>query len=413
MEELNIYEKNIKNFFQNEKLIEKIDSFKDSNVIHNIENVQIKVSQSVETFYFIKEVLIKAINNRFFKQLSIHHQKKLSERVNDLHNRITGIINHNFTLSIQLLLNEIIVTGLDIKVINLKDTPQNLFTKINELEEAYNKSIKTIENLDDNLKSINALVEKINEQSTIVSKARKKSTEYYENIETLAKKVREFEQEVQNSKLSIVAFKENIDKYKETIDSQTNKSEEIVQKYKRSEEDISNLIEKAREALNLNESVGISAALSEQYKDENKPIKKRPWIISATLFVVLAVGGIIWLASGSISDSITIGKVISRITLISITIGAATFSARQYIRQKNIIDTYAHKMVLAKSIVGFAEKVAEHDSDSVSSYLQKTLEEINQSPVNQGQKQEGFSKKQIEVLTKLVETIVSNLGSKS
>ena len=50
-------------------------------------------------------------------------------------------------------------------------------------------------------------------------------------------------------------------------------------------------------------------------------------------------------------------KVDTRTGIKAYTIAGAIFCANQYIRQKNVIEDYTYKMVLAKSIVGFSEQL--------------------------------------------------------
>ncbi|MGZ5245297.1 MAG: hypothetical protein ACXWEY_01790 [Bacteroidia bacterium] len=64
-------------------------------------------------------------------------------------------------------------------------------------------------------------------------------------------------------------------------------------------------------------------------------------------------------------------------------IAGAIFCANQYVRQKNIIEDYAYKMVLAKSIVGFSEQIRKDNSpdEEYTHYIKTVLNEIHNDPL--------------------------------
>ena len=76
--------------------------------------------------------------------------------------------------------------------------------------------------------------------------------------------------------------------------------------------------------------------------------------------------------------------IIWRLALLPITISWAIFSASQYVKQKNLIEDYAYKLVLVKSIIWFSEellKVKENTNDGYQQYITKTLDELLQDPL--------------------------------
>ena len=72
---------------------------------------------------------------------------------------------------------------------------------------------------------------------------------------------------------------------------------------------------------------------------------------------------------------------ISRISMIPLTLAGAMFCARQYVKQKNLIEDYAYKTVLAKSIVAFSEELRQGDDKNYSEYISVMLKEIHQDPL--------------------------------
>src|SRR5690606_13922008 len=79
-----------------------------------------------------------------------------------------------------------------------------------------------------------------------------------------------------------------------------------------------------------------------------------------------------------------INVIIGRVTMLPLPIASAIFCANMYVKRTNLIQDYAYKMVLAKSIVGFSEQLKnsrpEH-SDEYTAYIKRVLEEIHQDPL--------------------------------
>lgn len=174
-------------------------------------------------------------------------------------------------------------------------------------------------------------------------------------------------------------------------------------------EEAKGLIENAKTALNYKTAEGISASFQTQLADAKKWQFSRSWIIGASLFIAIAIGLGIWILTEQ-TDELHI--IIGRIALIPLPIVAAIFCANQYVKQKNIIEDYAYKMVLAKSIVGFSEQLKKDPSEDKGEYvhyMKVALEEIHKDPLrkrNQRQtenKMENFSIKDVvEVAERIV-----------
>ena len=141
------------------------------------------------------------------------------------------------------------------------------------------------------------------------------------------------------------------------------------------------LIESAKTALNYKTAEGISASFQEQHSNAKDWHLKGWWIIGALLFIGIAISLGVWILIGQ-TDKIHI--IIGRIALIPLPIVGAIFCANQYVKQKNIIEDYAYKMVLAKSIVGFSEQLKKDPSEDKGEYIhymKVALEEIHKDPL--------------------------------
>jgi len=116
------------------------------------------------------------------------------------------------------------------------------------------------------------------------------------------------------------------------------------------------------------------------------------WIIGALLFVVTAILLGVWVAFDKTND---LHLIIGRIALIPLPIIAAIFCANQYVKQKNIIEDYAYKMVLAKSIVGFSEQLKKdpsQDKGEYIHYIKVALEEIHKDPLRKRERKQTETK---------------------
>ena len=150
----------------------------------------------------------------------------------------------------------------------------------------------------------------------------------------------------------------------------------------------------------------MSAALSVQCDKENAKGKRKQWLISSIIFLGIALLGVLLLifkfniGKNEIAADST-NAIIARIVFVAIAIGGASFCAKQYLRQKTLADNYGYKLVLAKSIVAFAQEIKKHDPKKAAEYLNNVLEEINKSPIpNSKEESEGITSKNVGLIEK-------------
>lgn len=236
------------------------------------------------------------------------------------------------------------------KVIARKD---ELVLKAEELKN-YNDELNSAkETADENLVSI---VSSMNE-----SKSNEKL------ITSFANKVLEREKKL--SELEILT-EENTKKLKDYDNERQNLLNQALQ-----------LIESAKTALNYKTAEGISSSFQVQYESANSKWVLGSWIAGAIACLLLTIGLGIWILH-VVPDNFMV--LIARISLMPLPIIGAIFCANQYTKQKNIIEDYAYKMVLAKAIVGFSEQLKKHGSDNNEEYIhyiKTALEEIHKDPL--------------------------------
>ncbi len=182
--------------------------------------------------------------------------------------------------------------------------------------------------------------------------------DFFDKIDTRTK-------ELDNQQLKTDVFVRQLEEFKEQQDLKMKEAEK--------------LINNAKKALHYKTTEWISAAIQAQYDDAKKNTL-RWWLISAVLFVWWAIGFGIY----TLFQELTIFGFIWRFAIITLLVGAAIFSAQQYVRQKNIIEDYAYKLVLVKSIIWFSEellKIEDKTNSGYQIYITRTLNELLQDPL--------------------------------
>ncbi len=108
------------------------------------------------------------------------------------------------------------------------------------------------------------------------------------------------------------------------------------------------------------------------------------WIAGA-IFCLMGAGFLGWHFMQSINENNQWFIILGRILLLPIPITGAVFCANQYTKQKNIIEDYAYKQTIAKSVVGFSEQLKKNGKDEDNSeyvdYIRKALAEIHKDPL--------------------------------
>jgi hypothetical protein len=264
---------------------------------------------------------------------------------------------------------------------------EELEEKIQEVEEVKTEIVSSSEEL----KSVNIAIGKVKEQAEENLEGIKESViEVKGNekiIDSFAKKVQERDAKI-------------IELQQQTEDNKIKLTEYEVERVKILEQ-ANQLIESAKTALNYKTAEGISASFQSQHDNAKNIHNTVWWILGSSIFIIIAILLGVWIALDS-TDKLHL--IIGRIALIPLPIVAAIFCANQYVKQKNIIEDYAYKMVLAKSIVGFSEQLKKEPSEDKGEYvhyLKVALEEIHKDPLRKRNadkaqnKSESFSIKEV------------------
>lgn len=209
---------------------------------------------------------------------------------------------------------------------------------------------------------------------------------YVNDIQNTTQNASEILEDMQWKKDDFDDFFDKIDIRKKELDDQQAKTNDFVQQlseFKKQQdtkmEEAEKLINNAKKALHYKTTEWISAAIQAQY-DDAKQNTLGWWLFVAIIFLLLGIGfGIC-----TLFQELTIFGFIWRFAIITLLVGAAIFSAQQYVRQKNIIEDYAYKLVLVKSIIWFSEellKIEDKTNSGYQIYITRTLNELLQDPL--------------------------------
>ncbi|MFV8352565.1 hypothetical protein [Flavobacterium sp. XS2P14] len=272
---------------------------------------------------------------------------------------------------------------------------EELEEKIEEVDEVKTEIVTNSENL----KTINAGLLKVKEEA---DENLEGIVESYNEVKSNEKVINSFAQKVQERDNRLGELQQLTEENKQKLNDYDGERAKIL-------DDAKKLIESAKTALNYKTAEGISESFQTQLKDARKWYFSVSWILGASIFIITAIFLGIWVAFDKTND---LHLIIGRIALIPLPIIAAIFCANQYVKQKNLIEDYAYKMVLAKSIVGFSEQLKKDPSEDKGEYIhymKVALEEIHKDPLRKRDQKpvenkiESFSIKEIlEVAERMV-----------
>lgn len=276
--------------------------------------------------------------------------------------------------------------------------------KLLELLTAYtNKNVDEIISI--NKKLVNFL--SINERNTLnlkyrLQEANKNHYELSRKFVEAKDTIDALKAETEKYKNELVSYKSESDKkIEQTIDEYTKANEQILKDLKETSTKAANILQYANAA-------GLSESFNKQlYTAKNWKIIGL-WLFGATIFLLLTlklgystfeeVNKILTSDSASNLSSI-IFAFIGRLSIMSIALTGAVFCANQYTKQKTLIEDYAYKAAIAKSIAAFSEELREKSPEEYSKYIALVTKEIYQDPLRKRGKEKEDLKKSKENFT--------------
>ena len=183
-------------------------------------------------------------------------------------------------------------------------------------------------------------------------------------------------------------------------------------------EEAKTLINEAKTALNYKNAEGLSAAFSEQLKETKSKKNTIGWLVGAIIFLGITILIGVWIITGwwidttASTENQMLLNLIGRLSMIPFTITGSIFCANQYTKQKNLIEDYAYKTTIARSMVAFSEELRNKDPERYAEYISTILKEIHQDPLRKrGKNADEFTLNKestgiIENLISLLQTVL-------
>ncbi|MBO9615583.1 MAG: hypothetical protein J7619_22990 [Dyadobacter sp.] len=167
---------------------------------------------------------------------------------------------------------------------------------------------------------------------------------------------------------------------------------------------INGLLKAAEDTVGLKATEGISAAFIAQHKASKENIGY--WLFGGILFLI-AAAIVTYLLLEDKATGNDWAQVVSRIAVLTILLGGATFCSKQYIRQKSIVEDYAYKVVLSQSIIAFIDQIQSRSQDQVVEYLNKVLTEIHKDPQRprKVEAEGAFKNEAIDAISKIIDKV--------
>ena len=288
---------------------------------------------------------------------------------------------------------------------------ESMYSKMEDEEKKYQNLLNSLEKKKDSfISDFETFKTEVSDFRDLASNAianEKQVKDKLDSVKSAEEIFNTFIRKIDEREVQLEGQNEKTNSYQEKLTSFSKQHSESL-------EEISKLIEKSKQALQYTTAAGISAAFQTQYEDAKDHWNTLPWLIASVSFLVLTIGIGSWIVGGWGIDTTNaqehLYSLIGRLSMLPLTITASIFCANQYIKQKNIIEDYAYKAVLSKSIIAFSEELRKKDDNEYSEYISTVLKEIHQDPLRKRSKsKEEMSLKEgnptLEVISKLEELL--------
>ena len=246
--------------------------------------------------------------------------------------------------------------------------------KKESIETLLNQSKETEEQLNNLKEELEEVAAEIRTCQSTSSEAKTNTIAYKAEVKAFVDEINEHQKRIEKQNAQFEIFKETLNK-------------NAIEQLQYSKEALK-LIEQSKLALSYTTSVGLSASFDAQCQELKGKYGYKLWIwmVAAiiTIIGVILIG--IWLISGNhqVSNgnvSSTWMQIVGKISMIPLLVTATVFCAKQYTKQRNLLEDYAYKRTLAQSMVAFSEELREKDSERYREYLSMVLSEILQDPL--------------------------------
>jgi len=207
-----------------------------------------------------------------------------------------------------------------------------------------------------------------NEKNSVINKSFEIASEFLKKYNEFETKYYSLSENYNNLNVTISKLEERFDGIDGTLVEKINEIEKT--------------ITKANEALGMTTSVALGGHFKKQYEDS----KKHVWIwpAAAAFFLSGAILLCIYAVFPLNGDNKTaeLPYILSRLFIAPLFLIGAWFCSGQYIKQKNIIEDYAHKKVLSLSLLSIKSEVETTGEANTAEFIKVLQGEIMRSPLD-------------------------------
>ncbi len=302
---------------------------------------------------------IKAIMRSFGVRHSIERKEEFLTHVDDMQRKCTELMAYVDELKAIKEKSESVSSEIDQKYEEISSAQANLVKKAEEID-------SLLDQVDEIRKSSKNLLSLDKENSDEIQELLSDAKSHKELIDAFARRIESREAQLDNQEEKTKKYLANLDEFSKQHGS-----------YLKTAGD---LIESAKLALEYKTAEGLSAAFATKYNELKGDKSSYWWIGAAGLFIAMAIGVGVWIVW---EKSLSLETIIGRLSLLPILLGATWFCAGQYIKLRNLAEDYAYKSVLAKSMVGFSEKLSNTSTknEEYSHYIKSVLYEMHNDPL--------------------------------
>lgn len=264
-------------------------------------------------------------------------------------------------------------------ILNIKTHEINFTEITSNYKNTEASLLETTSNLETEINKTNAIIGQFKVKTSFIDNTYEKITDNLENIDSAI--------------VSIDAINKLGSDAKEV-----NTYSDIIKKK------LSNIMNDANNTIKIIAGQSIAKHLNNQEKKES--LAAKGWLILSGIFFIVSI---LFMIKGFEQQNIDWNFFAFKILVLPISLSALFFSMRQYIKRKNIVDSYAYKKTLALSLTGFKKQIDKSNSNEQTNYILKTIEILTESPLNDLDK--NHIKNDLDSLEKMRESVFENIIS--
>lgn len=266
-----------------------------------------------------------------------------------------------------------LLTNLDVTYQRIQASKNQIDNCMSDLQRQQIEMKNILANEQVELTNIKEYVKAASNNEQIISQTLEKTNLFKKTFDEFVAKITEREEILKKQAIQTEKYNEALNNYSNEY---TNKLEEARA-----------LIEEAKSALNYKNAEGLSAAYTTQLNEAKNRWRLAGWIVGAVFFLAITILIGAWIIfgwgidTGNATENQLLLNLIGRLSMVPFTIAGAIFCANQYTKQKNLIEDYAYKSTIAKSIIAFSEELRTKDPERYAEYISTILKEIHQDPL--------------------------------